>query len=117
VRKQLLSQTLALALLVNSLFASFLLPPAAAQSASRFFPAKDLMRIGVYYYPEHWSPEQWDRDFANMERLGFEFVHMGEFAWAFMEPEEGKFDCPRRASAKLCTFGVRLSVATHSDNI
>lgn len=64
----------------------------AADSASRFFPAKELMSIGVYYYPEHWSPEQWDRDFAKMAEMGFEFVHMGEFAWAFLEPEEGKFD-------------------------
>ena len=60
--------------------------------AARFFPARDLMRVGVYYYPEHWPEAQWARDFANMERMGFEFVHMGEFAWAFMEPEEGKFD-------------------------
>jgi beta-galactosidase len=66
--------------------------PSAADSTSRFFPAKDLMSIGVYYYPEHWPQEQWDRDFAKMEEMGFEFVHMGEFAWAFMEPEEGKFD-------------------------
>lgn len=64
----------------------------AQESASRFFPAKDLMRVGVYYYPEHWPESQWERDFANMERLGFEFVHMAEFAWANMEPEEGKFD-------------------------
>jgi beta-galactosidase len=61
-------------------------------SAARFFPTNDLMRIGVYYYPEHWPEAQWDRDFANIERMGFEFVHMGEFAWAFLEPEEGKFD-------------------------
>lgn len=74
-------------------------PPARPQSpaeatapAARFFPARDLMRIGVYYYPEHWPEAQWDRDLANMEKLGFEFVHMGEFAWAFMEPEEGRFD-------------------------
>jgi beta-galactosidase len=66
--------------------------PGPAAPASRFFPVKDLMRVGVYYYPEHWPESQWDRDFANMERLGFEFVHMGEFAWAFMEPEEGRFD-------------------------
>ncbi len=62
------------------------------QSAARFFPAKDLMRIGVYYYPEHWPESQWERDFAKMEEMGFEFVHMGEFAWAMMEPVEGKFD-------------------------
>src|SRR5688500_19308634 len=51
---------------------------ASAQSAARFFPAKDLMRVGVYYYPEHWPEGQWERDFARMEELGFEFVHMGE---------------------------------------
>ena len=66
--------------------------PARSEAAARFFPAKDLMRVGVYYYPEHWPEGEWDRDFANIERLGFEFVHMGEFAWAFMEPEEGRFD-------------------------
>ena len=48
----------------------------AAQSGSRFFPAKDLMTVGVYYYPEHWPQEQWERDFAKMEEMGFEFVHM-----------------------------------------
>src|SRR5215218_7719259 len=83
-----------LAVLVAACLISLLLPARtrAAQSAARFFPAQDLMRIGVYYYPEHWPREQWDRDFANMERMGFEFVHMAEFAWGFMEPEEGKFD-------------------------
>jgi beta-galactosidase len=67
--------------------------PALPQApARRFFPVKDLMRIGVYYYPEHWPESQWDRDFANIEKLGFEFVHMAEFAWANMEPSEGRFD-------------------------
>ena len=27
-----------------------------------------------------------------MSGLGFDFTHYGEFAWAFMEPEEGKYD-------------------------
>ena len=49
--------------------------PRAQAPASRFFPAKDLMRVGVYYYPEHWPESQWDRDFANMERLGFPMAH------------------------------------------
>jgi len=26
----------------------------ASESGSRFFPAKDLMTVGVYYYPEQW---------------------------------------------------------------
>lgn len=82
--------------LLQSLSVCLILPiltttVSAAQSPTRFFPAKDLMTIGVYYYPEHWPQDQWDRDFAKMEEMGFEFVHMGEFAWAFMEPEDGRF--------------------------
>ena len=50
------------------------------------------MTIGVYYYPEAWPESQWPRDMANMHKLGMEFVHMGEFAWYFMEPEEGKYN-------------------------
>lgn len=63
-----------------------------AQKLEKFFPAKDLTSVGVYYYPEHWDPSQWERDFQNMEKMGFEFTHFGEFAWAQLEPEEGKYD-------------------------
>ena len=65
--------------------------PPMAQSRS-FFPDRDMMTVGVYYYPEAWPRGQWARDFANIRKHGFEFVHMGEFAWAFMEPEDGRFD-------------------------
>ncbi len=64
----------------------------AAPSDSFRFPPADLMNIGVYYYPEAWPASQWSRDMANIKKLGMEFVHMGEFAWAFMEPTEGNFD-------------------------
>lgn len=69
-------------------------PTSAASSAlPRYtFDAADLMRIGVYYYPEAWPQSQWARDFANIRKFGFEFVHLAEFAWAFLEPEEGRFD-------------------------
>ncbi|PKB15021.1 beta-galactosidase [Flavobacterium sp. 5] len=63
-----------------------------AQKLEKFFPVKDLTSVGVYYYPEHWDPSQWERDFQNMEKMGFEFTHFGEFAWAQLEPEEGKYD-------------------------
>ncbi|MGQ7947426.1 beta-galactosidase [Flavobacterium sp. WC2509] len=63
-----------------------------AQKLEKFFPSKDLTSVGVYYYPEHWDPSQWERDFQNMEKMGFEFTHFGEFAWAQLEPEEGKYD-------------------------
>ncbi len=60
--------------------------------AQRFFPKEKLMEIGLFYYPEQWPREQWKRDFDNMARFGFEFTHLAEFAWTFLEPEEGKFD-------------------------
>lgn len=91
--KRLKPLTRLLLALVTCLTSSpFIAQSQAAESAARFFPRKDLMRIGVYYYPEHWPQKQWERDFAKMEEMGFEFVHMAEFAWAFMEPEEGRFD-------------------------
>jgi len=62
----------------------------AADSPS--FPVADLMPIGVYYYPEAWPSNQWARDIANIKKMDLDFVHMGEFAWAFMEPVEGHFD-------------------------
>ena len=66
--------------------------PASAQKPSPFFSAADLTAVGVYYYPEAWPESQWERDMENIRRQGFDFVHMGEFAWAFMEPDEGRFD-------------------------
>jgi beta-galactosidase len=62
------------------------------QPPQTFFPESDLMKIGVYYYPEQWPKDQWKRDFENIARLGFEFTHLAEFSWTFLEPEEGKFD-------------------------
>ncbi|MDF7812576.1 beta-galactosidase [Hymenobacter sp. YC55] len=64
----------------------------SAQSPQRFFPKEKLTQIGVYYYPEHWDESQWDRDIKKIADLGFEYIHVGEFAWAFMEPKEGKYD-------------------------
>ncbi len=75
---------------------SLIAPAMSAQTtapANRYvFPPADLMNIGVYYYPEAWPAEQWPRDMGNIKKMGMEFVHMGEFAWAFMEPTEGHYD-------------------------
>jgi len=61
-------------------------------NGQEFFKKNDLMSIGVYYYPEHWNPNQWERDIKNISDQGFEFIHMAEFAWAMMEVEEGVYD-------------------------
>ncbi|GLQ52525.1 beta-galactosidase [Dyella flava] len=50
------------------------------------------MSFGVFYYPMQWPRSQWQRDFEGMHKLGFEFTHMAEFDWTYLEPEEGHFD-------------------------
>jgi beta-galactosidase len=74
------------------LFAGFLSVCHAQKPAPVFGSPDNLMPGGVYYYPEAWKRDQWARDIKKMKDLGFEFVHMGEFAWARMEPKEGQYD-------------------------
>lgn len=69
-----------------------LLTNVKAQESSRFFPKKDLMTTGIYYYPEHWNPSEWERDIKNISEMGFQFIHIAEFAWIEMEPQQGKYD-------------------------
>jgi beta-galactosidase len=63
-----------------------------AQKKQNFFKDNELTSVGVYYYPEHWNENQWERDFRNMAAMGFEFTHFAEFAWAQLEPEEGVYN-------------------------
>src|SRR4051794_21205457 len=71
-------------------------PPASLRAPDSIrdtmFPKSTMMTLGVYYYPTAWPESQWARDIENIKKLNLEFVHMGEFDWAFLEPEEGKFD-------------------------
>ena len=67
-------------------------PEPGAMRNPDWFPKKDMLTIGVYYYPEAWPESQWARDMENIRKLGMEFVHMGEFAWYFMEPEERHYN-------------------------
>jgi len=62
------------------------------QKKVTWFPENRLITTGVYYYPEHWDSTQWDRDLKNIAAMGFEFTHFAEFAWAQLEPGEGKYD-------------------------
>ncbi len=63
-----------------------------SQEVNRFFPEKDLITTGIYYYPEHWNENQWERDIKRIADMGYEFVHLAEFAWFKMEPGEGEYD-------------------------
>lgn len=63
-----------------------------SQNVNSFFPEKSLVTTGIYYYPEHWKENQWERDIKKIADMGYEFVHLAEFAWFKMEPTEGKFE-------------------------
>lgn len=48
--------------------------------------------LGVCYYPEQWPRSYWADDAAEMARRGISFVRIGEFDWALIEPDAGRFD-------------------------
>lgn len=50
------------------------------------------MYFGASYYPEHWPRERWEADAGWMQEAGFNVVRMAEFAWAKLEPSEGRYD-------------------------
>jgi len=50
------------------------------------------MYYGADYYPEHWPHERWERDAELMAQAGINLVRVAEFAWALMEPEQGRYD-------------------------
>jgi beta-galactosidase len=47
---------------------------------------------GAAFYPELWDEKVIEEDIIEMKKTGINVVRIGEFAWASMEPQEGKFD-------------------------
>jgi len=47
---------------------------------------------GADYYPEQWDADTRKDDLRRMREAGFNCVRMGEFAWANVEPERGRYD-------------------------
>lgn len=85
-----------------------------AERARALLATEELLPFGAYYYPEHWPQEQWARDIRKMADLGFHFIHMGEFAWANLEPEEGRFtfDWLDTCVAEAGRNGLRVVLCT-----
>ena len=71
-------------------------------------------KIGASYYPEWWPESEWDEDFAKMEKLGFNVVRMGEFAWSWYEPREGEFNFEPMRRAVDCAqrHGIQVVMGT-----
>ena len=74
---------------------------------------------GAAYYPEHWDRSLWRRDARLMRQAGFNTVRVGEFAWCFLEPQEGQFDFAwlDEALDVLAGEGIRAIVGTPTATI
>ena len=70
--------------------------------------------LGVCYYPEHWPEAIWPEDARRMAEAGLTWVRIGEFAWARIEPEPGRFDWGwlDRAIDTLGAAGLRVVLGT-----
>ncbi len=62
-----------------------------AQPLKSVFPPANLIEVSVYYYPEHWARNEWERDIKNIAAMGFEYVHLTDHAWQYLEPKEDVF--------------------------
>ena len=60
----------------------------AAEGGSPSIPAL----LGVDYYPDQTPESLWEEDARRISESGLTNVRIAEFAWALMEPSEGKFD-------------------------
>lgn len=72
------------------------------------------MKFGVCYYPEHWPEARWAEDARLMRDAGLEIVRIGEFAWAKMEPMNGRYDWSwlDRAIDTLAGAGLQIVLGT-----
>jgi beta-galactosidase len=70
--------------------------------------------LGVCYYPEHWPEATWAEDAQRMRDAGLTWVRIGEFAWAHLESEPGRYhwEWLDRAIDTLGAAGLRVVLGT-----
>jgi beta-galactosidase len=70
--------------------------------------------FGGDYSPEQWTEDVWTEDVALMRQAGVNLVSVGIFAWASIEPAEGRyeFDWLDRVLDLLHRGGVAANLAT-----
>jgi len=78
--------------------------------------ASSRLLLGVDYYPDQTPEALWEEDSRMMAEFGFTNVRIAEFAWALMEPSEGKFDFAwlRRALQTLHKYNIAVVLGTPS---
>ena len=66
--------------------------PVWAQIAANGASASVPVLLGVDYYPDQTPESLWEEDARKISEAGLTNVRIAEFAWALMEPAEGRFD-------------------------
>ena len=74
------------------------------------------LMFGVDYYPDQTPESLWEEDARGIAEAGLNTVRIAEFAWALMEPSEGKFDFTwlHRAVDILHKRGIGVILGTPS---
>ena len=81
--------TASAALTARNTFAN---PAAFGLAAKENVSQGQLLLLGADYYPDQTPEHLWEDDAVQMAEMGVTNVRIAEFAWALMEPSEGKFD-------------------------
>lgn len=108
------AQSIALMLTLATAAPALLAAPAGAQSAAGHpgWPGKGQLFVGTCYQPVDRSPAQITSDIAVMKAAGFNMVRMGDLAWDYFEPEEGRFTFERFDDVlrQMQAAGIRVIV-------
>ena len=81
-------------------------------------PAVDGQRPRIWYggdyNPDQWPEEVWDDDIDLMQRAGVNFVSLGIFSWARIQPgpDEWDFDWLDRVIGRLHDAGIAVDLAS-----
>jgi len=67
-------------------------PPAEQDLRDGALYRSPKIYYGVCYYPEAWDESRWETDVQMMREAGFNIARLAEFAWARIEPTEGRYD-------------------------
>lgn len=82
--------------------------------AGRLWERLGRLGYGADYYPEQWEPDIWREDAELMQAAGVNFVRVGIFAWALVEPRPGHFEFGwlDQAMDRLHAAGAAVCLAT-----
>ncbi|MDP9799275.1 beta-galactosidase [Catenuloplanes nepalensis] len=81
---------------------------------SRLAPRVNGLGYGGDYNPEQWPESVWAEDVALMREAGVTVVSLGIFAWAWLEPSDGRYEFARldRLMDMLHDGGIAVDLAT-----